>query len=165
VETLTETKQVMPICAANAIKSKASCSVPDMAPILAPLPDRTENLARCGVVNALLSYGYTRGSTDRQADEGESLGAQQRTLEGHAMMRGMRIDRLFIERGVSGSKKLSERPCGSELLATVRAGDVVLTQSSIACSALPWTSRMSSRLNPPAKEPRAICYHVAYAIA
>ena len=72
-------------------------------------------------------YGYTRVSTDRQADEGESLGAQQRTLEGYAMMRGMRIDRLFIERGVPGSKKLSERPCGSDLLGTVKAGDVVLT--------------------------------------
>ena len=55
----------------------------------------------------MATYGYTRVSTDRQADQGENLGAQQRTLEGYAMMRGMRIDRLFIERGVSGSKKLS----------------------------------------------------------
>jgi putative DNA-invertase from lambdoid prophage Rac len=40
----------------------------------------------------------------------------------------LQIDRLFIERDVSGSKKLFERPCGSELLAAVQAGDVVLTR-------------------------------------
>jgi hypothetical protein len=31
-------------------------------------------------------YGYVRVSTDRQVEEGESLGAQQRTLQGYAMM-------------------------------------------------------------------------------
>ncbi len=31
-------------------------------------------------------YGYVRVSTDRQAEEGESLGAQRRTVEGYAMM-------------------------------------------------------------------------------
>ena len=72
-------------------------------------------------------YGYCRVSTDRQADEGESLGAQQRTVEGYAMMHGMMIDRHFIERGISGSKPLAERPEGVKLLAVLKSGDTVIT--------------------------------------
>ena len=72
-------------------------------------------------------YGYTRVSTDRQADEGESLGAQQRVIEGYAMMLGLQIDEMFVERGVSGSKPLGERPEGGRLLAVLNAGDVVIT--------------------------------------
>jgi putative DNA-invertase from lambdoid prophage Rac len=72
-------------------------------------------------------YGYTRVSTDRQADEGESLGTQQRVIEGYAMMQGLALDQIFVERGVSGSKPLRDRPEGAKLLASLRAGDVVIT--------------------------------------
>jgi DNA invertase Pin-like site-specific DNA recombinase len=72
-------------------------------------------------------YGYTRVSTGRQAEEGESLGSQQRTIEGYAMMHGLKIDHVFVERGVSGSKKLTDRPEGAKLLAGLKPGDVVLT--------------------------------------
>jgi DNA invertase Pin-like site-specific DNA recombinase len=72
-------------------------------------------------------YGYTRVSTGRQAEEGESLGAQQRTIEGYAMMHGLVIDHVFVERGVSGSKKLTDRPEGAKLLASLKPGDVLLT--------------------------------------
>jgi len=72
-------------------------------------------------------YGYTRVSTSRQAEEGESLATQKRTLEGYAMMHGLTIDRVFVERGVSGSKPLGDRPEGAELLAVLQAGDVVIT--------------------------------------
>ena len=72
-------------------------------------------------------YGYCRVSTDRQADEGESLGAQQRTVEGYAMMHGMVLDRVFIERGVSGAKPMADRPEGANLLAVLKPGDVVVT--------------------------------------
>jgi len=72
-------------------------------------------------------YGYCRVSTDRQADEGESLGAQQRTVEGYAMMHGMVLDRVFIERGVSGAKPMADRPEGASLLAVLMPGDVVVT--------------------------------------
>jgi LysR family hydrogen peroxide-inducible transcriptional activator len=33
---------------------------------------------------------------DRQANEGENMGAQQRALQGFAMMQGFAIDRMFI---------------------------------------------------------------------
>jgi putative DNA-invertase from lambdoid prophage Rac len=72
-------------------------------------------------------YGYTRVSTGRQAEEGESLGAQQRTIEGYAMMHGLTIDHVFVERGISGSRKLTDRPEGAKLLAGLKPGDVLLT--------------------------------------
>jgi DNA invertase Pin-like site-specific DNA recombinase len=39
-------------------------------------------------------YGYCRVSTDRQADEGESLDVQRRKLEGYAMQQGWTLDRV-----------------------------------------------------------------------
>jgi putative DNA-invertase from lambdoid prophage Rac len=72
-------------------------------------------------------YGYVRVSTDRQAEEGESLGTQQRTLQGYALMHDMALDRVFVERGVSGSKPLDERPQGAALLAALAPGDIILT--------------------------------------
>jgi len=72
-------------------------------------------------------YGYVRVSTERQADEGESLGQQERKIGGYAQMQGMTLDRVFVERGVSGSKPLADRPEGAALLAVLVPGDVVIT--------------------------------------
>jgi DNA invertase Pin-like site-specific DNA recombinase len=44
-------------------------------------------------------YGYARVSTAGQAESGESLGTQQRTLEGYAMMHGLKLYKVFVERG------------------------------------------------------------------
>ncbi|WP_428484602.1 recombinase family protein [Rhodopila sp.] len=72
-------------------------------------------------------YGYGRVSTTRQADEGESLDVQQRTIAGYALMHGMSVDKVFVERGVSGSIPLGERQEGAAMLASLKAGDVVIT--------------------------------------
>jgi len=72
-------------------------------------------------------YGYARVSTTRQAEEGESLDVQQRTIAGYAMMHGLVVDKTFVERGVSGSKPLTERPEGAAMLAALKAGDTVIT--------------------------------------
>jgi putative DNA-invertase from lambdoid prophage Rac len=72
-------------------------------------------------------YGYARVSTAMQADEGESLDVQQRVIVGYAQMHGMALERVFVERGVSGSKPLDERPEGSALIGVLRPGDVVIT--------------------------------------
>jgi len=72
-------------------------------------------------------YGYVRVSTVRQAEDGESLEVQQRTIGGYAMMHGLALDRIFIERGVSGSKPLVERPEGAALLQVLLEGDTVIT--------------------------------------
>jgi len=71
-------------------------------------------------------YAYCRVSTGRQAEEGESLDVQRRQVEGYATMLGLQIDKAFIERGVSGSKPLSERPQGADLLAVLKQGDTVI---------------------------------------
>jgi DNA invertase Pin-like site-specific DNA recombinase len=78
-------------------------------------------------------YSYSRVSTQRQADEGESLGAQQRRVEGYAMMQGLTVDEHFVEEGVSGSVPFAERPEGKRLLATVKPGDVVITPKLDRC--------------------------------
>jgi DNA invertase Pin-like site-specific DNA recombinase len=72
-------------------------------------------------------YGYTRVSTGRQAEEGESLGAQQRRIEGYAMSQGLTMGTMFVEKGVSGSVPLRDRPQGQKLLAVLEPGDVVIT--------------------------------------
>lgn len=78
-------------------------------------------------------YSYTRVSTGRQAEEGESLGAQQRRVEGYAQMHDMTVHRHFVERGVSGSIPLSERPEGGALLQAVMPGDVIITPKLDRC--------------------------------
>ncbi len=72
-------------------------------------------------------YGYCRVSTDRQANEGESLGVQERQLQGYATMRGMKLNRVFVERGVSGSIPLADRPEGAAMLAALQSGDAVVS--------------------------------------
>jgi putative DNA-invertase from lambdoid prophage Rac len=72
-------------------------------------------------------YGYARVSTIHQADEGESLDVQQRTIAGYVQMHGLAVERVFVERGVSGSKPLGDRPQGAALLEALKPGDVVIT--------------------------------------
>jgi putative DNA-invertase from lambdoid prophage Rac len=72
-------------------------------------------------------YGYARVSTIQQASEGESLDVQQRQLAGYAQMQGLVIDKVFVERGVSGSKPLADRPQGAALLAALKPGDTIIT--------------------------------------
>ncbi len=71
-------------------------------------------------------YGYVRVSTAMQADNGESLNAQRRQVEGSAMQQGWDLSRTFTERGVSGGRPLADRPEGERLMTTVHAGDVVV---------------------------------------
>ncbi|MEW8659044.1 MAG: recombinase family protein [Candidatus Thiodiazotropha endolucinida] len=71
-------------------------------------------------------YGYTRVSTMAQCEEGLSLDAQHRQLRGYAMMNGLELSEIFVERGVSGWKPLSNRPEGARLTASLCSGDVIL---------------------------------------
>lgn len=71
-------------------------------------------------------YGYVRVSTVQQVEDGLSLDTQQKQLEGYAMMRGITIDEIFIEKGVSASKSFASRPAGCRLCAAMRQGDTLL---------------------------------------
>jgi putative DNA-invertase from lambdoid prophage Rac len=71
-------------------------------------------------------YGYVRVSTVRQVDEGESLDVQQRQLEGYAHMHALKITKIEVEKGVSGSVPVDQRPVGGALLAKLEKGDIVI---------------------------------------
>jgi DNA invertase Pin-like site-specific DNA recombinase len=72
-------------------------------------------------------YGYCRVSTSEQADGGVSLDAQRQQITGYAMMKGWQVAEFFVERAVSGSVPLADRPEGKRLLAAIEKGDVVIT--------------------------------------
>jgi len=68
-----------------------------------------------------------RVSTARQAEEGESLETQERVIAGYAMQHGLAVEKVFVERGVSGSRPLADRQEGAALLAALRPEDTVIT--------------------------------------
>jgi DNA invertase Pin-like site-specific DNA recombinase len=72
-------------------------------------------------------FGYCRVSTDRQAEEGESLGVQERQIQGWCLIQGVDLTETFIERGVSGSIPIAKRPQGSLMMAKARKGDTIVT--------------------------------------
>ncbi|RYC29704.1 recombinase family protein [Lichenibacterium minor] len=70
---------------------------------------------------------YVRVSTSEQAASGDSLDTQRRQCVGYAMMKGLEVDEVFVEAGVSGSVPLAERPEGARMLASVGKGDMIVT--------------------------------------
>jgi len=72
-------------------------------------------------------FGYCRVSTTEQADEGASLAAQQQQITGYCMMKGWQVAEFFVERAVSGSVPLADRPEGQRLLAAAGKGDIIVT--------------------------------------
>jgi len=74
----------------------------------------------------VIVYGYARVSTERQTDESVSLEEQLRRIEGRARERRWQIAEVFIERGVSGTIPLGNRPAGARLLAALQPADIVI---------------------------------------
>jgi DNA invertase Pin-like site-specific DNA recombinase len=72
------------------------------------------------------TYGYTRVSTDMQAEHGQSLELQRDQLAGWAQMTQRRVDHLIVEAGVSGSIPFAKRPEGAKLFADLVRGDAVV---------------------------------------
>lgn len=71
-------------------------------------------------------YGYCRVSTEQQLD-GQSLGMQERTIQGYCIMYNLQLTRNFIEEGVSASIPFAERPQGKNILDSLEPGDVIIT--------------------------------------
>lgn len=74
----------------------------------------------------MATYGYVRVSTQAQADEGESLDVQRRQIEGWCHMHGLDLHSVFVERGVSGSVPVTERPEGGAMWDALQKGDTVI---------------------------------------
>jgi len=69
-------------------------------------------------------YGYCRVST---IDQDNSLEIQRERIEGETKAKGLnKVDKFFIDRGVSGGKPISDRPKGKELLGILKEGDSVI---------------------------------------
>jgi len=73
-----------------------------------------------------LVYGYVRVSTAMQADVGESLEVQQRKLDGWALQAGVQLAKVYVERGVSGGRRLEDRREGKALLSRLKPGDTIV---------------------------------------
>jgi hypothetical protein len=71
--------------------------------------------------------GRPQGKSHQQAEDGESLDVRQRQISGYATRNGLTVEKVFVERGVSCSNPLADRPQGSALLAALKSGDVVIT--------------------------------------
>jgi putative DNA-invertase from lambdoid prophage Rac len=72
------------------------------------------------------TFAYCRVSTDAQAEAGQSLDVQQRQLEGWALQRGVSLDAVHMEAGISGAIPFHERPEGGKLWGDLRKGDTLV---------------------------------------
>ncbi len=69
------------------------------------------------------AIGYTRVSTEEQAQEGLSLDAQAERIRAYCKAQGLKLGELLTDEGVSAAKPLATRPAGSKLLDILAAGE------------------------------------------
>jgi DNA invertase Pin-like site-specific DNA recombinase len=72
------------------------------------------------------ALGYLRVSTDKQADSGLGLEAQEASIIAAANRLGLPLGPLFTDAGTSGALSLEDRPVLLEAVAALRRGDVLL---------------------------------------
>jgi DNA invertase Pin-like site-specific DNA recombinase len=108
--------------------------------------------ARAPTATKPRTVAYCRVSNDSQAEDGQSLDVQQRQLEGWALQRGVSLDAVHVEAGVSGAVPFHDRPEGAKLWAGLQAGDTLVAakldrmfRSASDCLAV---SRRSRRAGP-----------------
>ena len=66
------------------------------------------------------AIGYTRCSTQEQADSGLGLTAQTQRIRAYCGMKGLALLNIIEDAGVSGGKPLADRSGGRELLDAIR---------------------------------------------
>lgn len=70
------------------------------------------------------AIAYVRVSTEEQATEGVSIGAQEAAVRAYCTMRALDLVDVVIDAGVSAGKALATRDGGARVLAAVKRGDV-----------------------------------------
>ncbi len=70
------------------------------------------------------AVAYVRVSTNKQAEEGCSLAAQEERIRAYCTMSGLVLDQVLREEGVSAAKPLAERRMGAQLLELIRSRQV-----------------------------------------
>jgi len=78
-------------------------------------------------------FGYSRVSTISQAEDGDSLPTQERRIRAYCDHEGMTLTRMYVERGVSGSRPLQDRPEGKAMLGELRSGDLIVSPKLDRC--------------------------------
>ena len=66
------------------------------------------------------AIGYTRCSTNEQADSGLGLDAQSERIKAYCTMRGIELADIITDAGVSGGKPLATRDGGQRLLSDLK---------------------------------------------
>lgn len=69
-----------------------------------------------------VAVGYIRVSTAEQAHSGLSLTAQRRSIEAYCTLKGLTLDHVYQDNGVSATIPVAERHSGKRLLDAVRRG-------------------------------------------
>lgn len=72
------------------------------------------------------AVGYIRVSTEEQAKDGLSLEAQQAAIESYARFRGLDLNEIFVDAGVTSKVPMERRERGRLFLAAVRPGMAVI---------------------------------------
>lgn len=67
------------------------------------------------------AIGYTRCSTNEQADSGLGLDAQSERIRAYCVMRGIDLADIITDAGVSGGKPLAQREGGERLLCMLKS--------------------------------------------
>lgn len=71
------------------------------------------------------AWGYVRVSTQKQAEEGVSLAAQEDFVRDYAKLRRLNLLGIFRDEGISG-RKMDNRPGFQQLMDTIQRNDVVI---------------------------------------
>lgn len=69
----------------------------------------------------MIALGYVRVSTEEQVAGGVSLEAQRERIAQFCTIRGMTLERIYADEGVSGGTRLQDRPEAARMLARVAA--------------------------------------------
>ena len=74
-------------------------------------------------------YGYIRVSTETQAEKGYGLEVQQKAIKQYAADNGIKLERIFEDAGISGTK-VSRPGLDELLLETIKDGDIIIVHST-----------------------------------
>ena len=69
-------------------------------------------------------YGYTRVSTETQAEHGQGLDVQKSAIEKYASDNGITLDGFYTDAGISGT--VADRPALTEMLAGLEKDDKIM---------------------------------------
>jgi DNA invertase Pin-like site-specific DNA recombinase len=72
------------------------------------------------------AFAYLRVSTDKQADSGLGLDAQQASVTAAAARLGLALVSVFTDAGTSGSLSIEDRPVLLDAVSALRRGDVLI---------------------------------------